>query len=294
MTKHTGWLPVGSLLLGATLWGIVWYPMRLLEQQGVTGLWLTLGIYLVPLFVMLPFAWPHRHWCLRQPWVLTGIAAAAWWTNTAFILAVLQGNVMRVLLLFYLAPVWSVLLGRWWLKERLTPVALAVVAVALCGGVLMLWRGAASLMQPVSVADLLAITAGMAFAVHNVCIRKGDTIPVVFKSYGAWAGVVIGSLLAIAVAGKPMPVVGYGVLLGVAALGLFGMLGMTLLVQYGVTHMTVQRSAVILLFELVAGAVSQQLLTDEVMGPLEWLGGGLIVLAAFIASRMPDTASQAD
>ncbi|HHH36168.1 MAG TPA: hypothetical protein ENK48_04995 [Gammaproteobacteria bacterium] len=49
--------------------------------------------------------------------------------------------------------------------------------------------------------------------------------------------------------------------------------------------MPAHRSAVILLFELVAGAVSAQLLTDEVVQANEWLGGVLIVTAAWFAAR---------
>ncbi|TAM45588.1 MAG: hypothetical protein EPN55_07790 [Gammaproteobacteria bacterium] len=68
-------------------------------------------------------------------------------------------------------------------------------------------------------------------------------------------------------------------------LGIFGILLMTTLVQYGVTHMPVHRSAVISLIELVAGAVSQQLLTDEVVTVREWVGGSLIIFGAYLASR---------
>ena len=49
--------------------------------------------------------------------------------------------------------------------------------------------------------------------------------------------------------------------------------------------MPAHRSAVILLFELVAGAVSAQLLTNEVVHPQEWVGGGLIIAAAWLEAR---------
>ncbi len=72
---------------------------------------------------------------------------------------------------------------------------------------------------------------------------------------------------------------------GAAMLGIFGILLMTTLVQYGVTHMPVHRSAVISLIELVAGAVSQQLLTDAVVTVREWVGGALIVIGAYLSAR---------
>ena len=39
-------------------------------------------------------------------------------------------------------------------------------------------------------------------------------------------------------------------------------------------------------FELVAGAVSSLLLTEEVILLREWLGGGMIILAAWLAARI--------
>jgi len=59
----------------------------------------------------------------------------------------------------------------------------------------------------------------------------------------------------------------------------------TVTVIYGVTYMSVHRSAVILLFELVIGAVSSVLLTDEQVLMQEWAGGVLILVAAWFSAR---------
>ena len=58
----------------------------------------------------------------------------------------------------------------------------------------------------------------------------------------------------------------------------------TWLVQFGVSHLPVHRSAIILLFELVAGALSQQLLTAEIMTSTEWLGGSMVIVAAALSA----------
>ena len=60
---------------------------------------------------------------------------------------------------------------------------------------------------------------------------------------------------------------------------------MTSTVVYGVTHMPVYRSAVILLFQLVAAGVSAQWLSDELISGKEWLGGSMIVLAGYLSAR---------
>jgi len=51
--------PVLALLAGALMWGVIWYPMRLLEQAGIDGLWLTLLIYLAALVASLPYTYRY-------------------------------------------------------------------------------------------------------------------------------------------------------------------------------------------------------------------------------------------
>ena len=78
------------------------------------------------------------------------------------------------------------------------------------------------------------------------------------------------------------------VIISALLFGLVIMVMMTLTVQYGVTHMPAHRSAVILLFEVVVGAVSAFLLTDEVMTNREWIGGAMVIAAAYFSARIPD------
>ena len=279
-------LPVLSLLFSATLWGLVWYPLRLLEEQGLTGLWSAMISYGAILVV---FSWV----LLRDrqsltanivPLVLMGLSAG--WCNVAFIMAVLDGNVVRVLLLFYLSPFWAVCLGWFMLDERLDGKSMLVFAVAVTGAVIMLWNEAVGVPWPKDEADWLAVSSGFAFALSNVYVRRTQNVSVLLKSTASWYGVVIvaGSWIMLSQAG--LPGVTGGVVLAAVVLGLCGFLVMTLSVLYGVTRMPVHRSAVILLFELVVGAVSALLLTDEVVLLREWIGGAMIVSAAYLAARI--------
>ena len=72
----------------------------------------------------------------------------------------------------------------------------------------------------------------------------------------------------------------YALVMGIVLLG-----GMTWSIVYGVTHMPVHRSAIILLFEVVVAGISTYLLTEERMGMLEWVGGLAVMLGAYLAAR---------
>jgi len=279
-------LPVGALLLSATMWGVLWYPLRLLESQGLAGLWTSLIMYSAAGLVAVP--WMRRGVAqLSGQWgLIAGLMLVSGWANIAFILAVIDGNVLRVLLLFFLSPLWTVILGRLFLNEYLGISGAIMLFVAMFGAVLMLWRADVGLPMITSGSDFYALTAGMAFAMGNVLVRKMVDVPAMAKAASVWWGVAIMAVIWIAVVDIALPAVSsHWVYAQATLLGLLGMVVMTMAVQYGVTRMPVQRSAVILLFELVAGAVSAQLLTNEIVLPQEWWGGGLILVAGYLAAR---------
>jgi len=91
------------------------------------------------------------------------------------------------------------------------------------------------------------------------------------------------SVTMIMVLGEPMPdapPIAWG---GAIALGVFGFLLTTLFVVYAVSQMPVQRSSVIMLFEVVVGAVSAWWLANEQIDLQEWVGGALVLGGGLIA-----------
>lgn len=278
-------LPILALLTTGLFWGLLWYPLRWLATQGLPGLWATGLMFATALLLGLPFLWRQRGLVLTRPGLILGLILSSGWCNTAFILAILDGQVVRVMLLFYLSPVWAVLLARVLLGERLPSAALFTLLLALSGALVILWDPSLGIPWPQGASDWLAISAGLAFAVSNVFIRMGRDLPIALKTVMAWLGVVVlsGLMLLMGASGQmqwnPIPV------LTVIALGVFGVVLVSICLVYGVSRMPVHRSAIILLFEVVVGAVSALWLAGETLGVREWLGGALILAAAWLASR---------
>ena len=107
-------LPVANLA-GAVIWGLLWYPYRLLEQAQMHGPIATAITYALALLMGL-IAFRNR---LRRSRIFDGqshlllcIGLFAGWANLAYVLGVVHGEIMRVLLLFYLAPLWTILFAR--------------------------------------------------------------------------------------------------------------------------------------------------------------------------------------
>ncbi|WP_455222030.1 DMT family transporter [Kaarinaea lacus] len=285
-SKHsTAVFPVISLLISATLWGIVWYPLRIAESHGISGLWTSLIVYSAALLCGIVAFWHKLREVRQQPILLAAIALSNGWLNIAFIIAVIDGNVVRVVLLFFLSPLWSTLLGWLVLKEHLSGWSIATLIVAMIGAMIMLWDPSLGLPWPQDYTDWLAITSGMAFSVSNVLVRKLQHISVRVKTISAWFGVTLLAAAWILLADEAVPQATTSVWTWTTIIGCAMVIVMTLSVQYGVTNMPIYRSAIILLFELVATAVSAHWLSDEVISAREWLGGSMIVAAGYLSAR---------
>ncbi|MCX7170690.1 MAG: DMT family transporter [Proteobacteria bacterium] len=279
-----------SLLSGAIVWGIIWYPYRMLEHAGLSGLHASILSYLVAL--VLGILLLRKRVNSEQPtWILLLIGVCAAACNLGYVLAMLHGEVMRVLLLFYLAPLWTVLWSRLLLNERLTGTGMAVIALSLSGAVTMLWRPELGAPWRANAAEWLGMAAGFLFALSNVLVRQAAHLSIEIKSLAVFASVVLLGLLALPF--EPATAVmltGQFQMRGehwllLALLGVI-LLAINLVVQHGLMHTSANQAIVIFLFELVVAALSSWLLAGEIMGLRDWLGGAMIIAASLFSGKM--------
>lgn len=279
-----------ALLGGAIIWGLLWYPYRVLEQAEISGSIATAITYFIALLLgLVSFRKDLRmsHIAGGEPYLLLGIALFAGWTNLAYVLGVIHGEVMRVLLLFYLAPLWTIVFSRLLLKEKLSLHGYLVIIISLAGAITMLWEPESGSLLPSSYGDWMGLSAGFMFALLNVLSRKDQYHNVQSKSVAVWMGVTLTGFI------YSLFLPDLSVLNSIAMdsyLLLFGLgiivFVLSVVVQYGVTHVPANRAIIIMLFELVVAAVAAYFLTDEAMTLKSWMGGALIVSASLFSARM--------
>lgn len=283
-------LAIASLVYAASLWGVVWYPYRLLHDAGVGGVASSFFSYAVPLLV---FGWLHLRELRRSgsQWrwlVLLGLAAG--WTNLAYVLGILQGEVVRVLLLFYLSPLWTVLFSRILLGEKLNRAGWAIMALSLGGAMVMLWQPDGGLPLPTNRGEWLGLSAGVMFALSNVVARYLGDVTEGVKAVYIWAGVSVLTLVGLAIDPTELDFIahaGWSVWLLIVAIGV-AIGSMTYAVQYGIARVPANQAIVIFLFELVVAAIAAYFLSQERMGLQEWVGAVMIVAASLFSGHMED------
>lgn len=277
-------LPLTVLFAASFMWGLAWLPLKQLERLGLSGIALTFiacgaaAALLVPRFVR-----ERAHWRGETRWLLA-IAVLGGYANLAFTVAMIYGEVVRVMVLFYLLPVWGVLGGKLFLGEHLDALRATAVAAALAGALLIL-GGFDVLRGAVSWTDLLAVTCGLTFAGNNLVFRARQTIPVASKTAAMLFGATLLAAALLVAGGQPWPDTSAFGWLAAAGYGLAWLLVATLGTQFGVTHMEAGRASIIIILELVTAVVSAVLIGGERMSPAEMAGGALILAAAVIEAR---------
>lgn len=277
-----------ALTFNAFTWGVSWWPFRWLQERGLHALWATVLIYAVA--VVLISVWRPQSWgqLLRTP-SLWWLVLAAGATNAAFNTAVTIGDVVRVVLLFYIMPLWAVLLARVLLGERLTLLAAVRVVLALSGAAIVLWPTDGSAWPvPTSTGEVLALVGGFTFALNNVMLRREAHQPQSARALAMFAGGAGVSLLAavwLGLAGTvpwpPAPAAGWvSGMLGLAMVFLLSNLAL----QYGSARLPANATAVVMVSEVLFAAVSAVALgAGLVTWPLA-IGGTLILSASLLAA----------
>ena len=277
-------LAVGALLIAGLLWGLTWMPFRYFGSQGLNGISFTMMSYGLIGLAVLPWALLRRASWLPQGWRVAFIALTGGGANVCFVSALMEGEVVRVMLLFYLAPVWGVLGGRIAFGEPITRLRVAAAAAAI-GGAFLLLGGTAVFDTPPGLVDLLALASGMLYASQNIFTLAADRTPLLAKTLAVFVGCgLISGALAL-MTKQALPPISSALVFQLVAFAGIWMMAAMLLTVYGVTHLEAGRSAILLVFELVAAVVSAMWIGGERLDGLEWIGAALISGAALIEAR---------
>lgn len=276
-------LPTLAVALSGALWGLFWIPMRLAEEGGLPGGWGAAVFFLPAIAVLVPGA--AKRWrgfkAGGLALVLTGLL-----TGSAFGLyavSLVYTEVVRSILLFYLTPVWSTILGRILLGERITLTRLIALSLGL-GGLAVILGAEGGFPWPRNVGDWLALAAGIGWAYGSLRVYSNSR-PQVFEQ--VFVFLVCGWLVTLAVllllpgAADPPPLSALSsraaIVLGILALAT---LPTSFLILWGASRLSPARVGILLMMEIVVGVGTAALWAKEPFGTPEIVGTLLILSAA--------------
>ncbi|MGE8396592.1 MAG: DMT family transporter [Comamonas sp.] len=282
-------LPYLCLLFNALVWGLAWWPFQTMHAHGLIAPWATSMIY--GLLTLLTVASVRGIWRdFLNHRVLWLLALSSGLTNVSFNMAASTGDVVRVILLFYLMPAWTVLLAWRFLGERPSAAGLLRLVLAFGGMALVIIpQGASvqSLTAGIGLPEWLAVLGGFGFACTNVILRRSFHTPSMARVLAMFVGCMTVGLITASTGYSlgyfpPVPspdwvwvmcAVGMAILVGLGSWAL----------QYGAARVPTATTSLIMLSEVLFASASAWLLGATALTPRMLLGGVLIVTGALLA-----------
>ncbi len=291
-----------AIFFGAGVWGLFWIPLRHLSNYGLEGLWAVAVTLAMPLLLVLP--WIARR-LIRQfdrNFVYLGIAIGL--SVVLYFGGVLFSDVVRVVFLFYMLPIWTTLLGRLINGEPISPRKLTAIALALSGLYLLLGGGdggdagvGIGIPVPTNLGDWFGLAAGILWASSLVLIRHNSgadpvistVAPLVFGTPIAFAAAILMLVLAPDISPSPPPF-DNNLLFGLGFAGIFGLLVLIPSIYgqvWGARLIPSSTAALLTMSELITATVSAFFLIGTSLAPIALVGGMLIAGAAVLDLTSP-------
>jgi drug/metabolite transporter (DMT)-like permease len=279
------YLPVISILIGAVLWGLLWLPLKFFASVGLTGNLIGMTAYFIVGLVALPIVWRQQKLWRGEMKLLLLIGIFFASANITFTTALMQGEVVRVMLLFYLLPAWGALGGVLILKEKLSKRRYIAIALSLAG-VFVIMGGTAVLSQPFSMVDIMSLAAGFCLAATAIVNKMAVQTPLASRAFVPFIFCPPLALLSNYFVPTPMPELGLTVWLLLVAFAFIWLFGATVFSTFGFAKVEASRASILQVTELFVAIITATLIGGEVLETKEYIGGALIVIAT-ILEAMP-------
>ncbi len=284
--------PVVLTLFSAILWGLWWMPIRWIEGMGLSGAQSSIicnagAALAIAAYIAIARVRPRVTLRTVIGAALIGAAFAS------YSVALTLSDVVRVILLFYLAPAWGKIIEWAFLGHRWRAVSTVTLALSLLGAWLVL--GGDMSLSSINAGDALALFSGLSWAVGAALVFSDGraTASALTLATAFWA-----MLLSLAFAwltGEAMPTVAsLPAMAASLALGAVYLLPIIAISLWGAQRLSPALLSFLFTLEIVSGVVSGVLLLDEPFGLWRLSGGILIVgaalIEAFAALRKPTIA----
>jgi len=277
---------IGLVCASAILWGLYWIPVRALNGFGFSGTWIALLFAAAGLIASLPFllkgpiekmGWQHVLGALN-----IGIAFAL------YAIALSYSEIVRVVLLFYLAPGWSILIECAFFGRRLNIRSFLALLFSFLG-IVIIFRGELPLEGIGALGDWMALLAGIAWSSGTALMFMSKQISVPAMTSASFAGALIvagvltflfdntsaSALITLEQNTKKLIVV-------FVLLGIFYLAPVTALTLWGATLIPPAMMSFLLTLEVIAAVVSSALYLGERFGLFEFLGTVFIIAGALV------------
>lgn len=277
-------LPAIAVALCGAMWGLFWLPLRWFDSEGVGGAWVSLIFNALALASTLPWLLKRGDWEGFKDQCINGLLLGS--AFTLYTVSLVMTDVINAILLFYLTPVWSTIAAWLLFRERLGPARLLALVLGFAG-LLAILGVSDGLPLPRNAGDWLALAGGMSWAAGTMMSYRRPMRRIALPVFGFAMGGMLSSAVALATAAAmALPLADAGhlatMLPWIVVLGLIIFVPPNFLILWAAQRIDPARVGILLMTEVLFGALSAALLSGEPFSLADAAGTALIASAGLI------------
>lgn len=275
-----------AVALSAFAWGIYWIPLRAMDEGGITGAWSIVMFNALPVALLLPVFVMRWRAFLFGGWRLHVAGLFAGGAMVSYAGALIYTDVVRALLLYYLTPIWSTLLARAFLGERITAIRWATIGLGILG-VMVLVRFEAGFDLAFNVGDWMGLSAGFIWAVAAVLlnggvVKSGTDYALSYFLWGTVAALALSQIPFAESGAAPALAAIWGVLPWMIPVVAILVIPPAFAIMWGATIISPGLLAILFMTEISAGTITAAIWAGEHIGTREIAGVVLVSLAGLL------------
>ena len=277
-----------TVIIACLFWGTYWIPLRYLDSNSNASVWpIFLSFLLLALILAKPliraiikvFINKNYFFLISCFFAALGIAL--------YSESLLRGEIAKVVVLFYLCPIWSSILTRIFLHQKFTTKRIISIILGFIGLEIIIGIEQGFFL-PSNLVEWIAILAGITWAISLTIFNLAESTSGLQKTSLTIFFVPFIFLLLCFIPGERSTIISSNllsfnpILIWIVMFAIFWLLPSILLIFFSVEILDPGRINILLAFEVVVGILSATLLTSEIIGLKELLGAFFIITACSI------------
>jgi len=277
-----------TVIIACLFWGTYWIPLRYIDNGNNASVWpLFLSFLLLALILLKPLIKSITEIFIKKNYFfLFGCFFAALGISL-YSESLLRGEIAKVVVLFYLCPIWGTIFARFILNhpftlKRIISIILGIIGLEIIVG---FDKG---IVFPSTTVEWIALLAGLMWAMSMTLFNLANTTSGAEKtSLTAFLIPFIYLFLCFIPGGRNLAMPDnllsiHPIYIWMILFAIVWLLPSILLTYFSVEVLDPGRINILLAFEVAIGFLSSALLTNEIIGFREYIGAIFVVSACFV------------
>jgi len=277
-----------TVIIACIFWGTYWIPLRYIDNSNNSSVWpIILSFLFLSLILLKPLIKSITEIFIKKNYFFLFGCFFASLGISLYSESLLSGEIAKVVVLFYLCPIWGTIFARFILNHPLTLKRIFSIILGIIGLEIIIGfeKG---IILPSTTVEWIALLAGLMWAMSMTLFNLANTTSGFEKtSLTAFFIPIVYLFLCFIPGGRNLTIPDnlYSfdpIYIWIILFAVIWLLPSILLTYFSVEILDPGRINILLAFEVAVGFISAAMLTNEIIGFREYIGAIFVVSACFV------------